>query len=204
MDSAVTLTARRASRSVDDDLTASTMYPDVQAAAVAAGLQNAEFDAQSLSTPGEEQEIHYGEYNLDYIPGPPDSWSLTSWSSGTPSYIQKTRTGESSDPSRLGAAWDATFHRRHSTATVNSDEDPLARQIPTWDLQYTLRKTGWSFKPESTHGRGPHLPSTEIKSQTMQSGTQELWRQAYVGRFQVDKVQVNRECLVTVILSGER
>ena len=205
-DSAATVTARRASRSVDDDLTASTMYPDVQAAAVAAGLQNAEFDTQSLSlpTPGEEQEFHYGEYNLDYILGPPDSRSRKSWSSGAPSYIQTARPGESSDPSSLGAAWDAAFHRRPSTATVNSGEDAFTRQVRTWDPQYTSRKTEWSFKPESTHGRGPHLPATEIKSQTMQPGTQELWRQAYVGRFKVDRVKMNRECLVTVILSGKR
>ncbi|EKM54405.1 uncharacterized protein PHACADRAFT_258231 [Phanerochaete carnosa HHB-10118-sp] len=197
-DSAATVTARRASRSVDDDLTASTMYPDVQVA-TAVSLRSAEFDDQALSqpTPSEEQEYQYGEYNLDYIlGGGRENWSRKSWSSGAPSYIQARRSDEAGDPGGLGAAWDAAFHRRPSTATVNSGEDAFTRHVRDWDSLYNTRRIEWSFRPESTDGRGPHrmplTPTTsENRHQNMQPGAQELWRQAYVGRFKVDRVKMN-------------
>ncbi|GJE95479.1 hypothetical protein PsYK624_116640 [Phanerochaete sordida] len=195
-DSAATVTARRASRSVDDDLTASTMYPDVQNS-----LQNAEFHAQALSqpTPTEDPVYQYGEYDVGYILGNKDNWGRKSWSSGAPSYIQGGRPGEpvGGEPGGLGAAWDAAFHRRPSTATVGSGDDAFVRHVHAWDPEYKSRKGEWTFKPESTDGRGPHrMPlattaAVENKHHNMQPGTQELWRQAHVGRFKVDRVKMN-------------
>lgn len=174
------------------------MYPDVQVAQ-AVSLQNAEFEVQALSQPPptDEQEFQYGEYNLDYILGGKDNWSRKSWSSGAPSYIQASRSGDSGgDPGGLGAVWEAAFHRRPSTATVNSGDDAFTHQVRSWDPLYTYRKSEWSFKPESTDGRGPHrMPlataPTDAKAHTMLPGTQELWRQAFVGRFKVDRVKMN-------------
>lgn len=193
-DSAATVTARRASRSIDDDLKASTIYPDVQPSS----HPQIDFDPQTpLGAPSDQgDQYEYGEYNLDYILG--DSSTRRSWSSGAPSF-QGSRRKDTGDPSSLGAIWDAALpgSRRPSTATVNSGDDPFSRQVNRWDPDYGTRKGDWSFKKESSDGRGPHrmplVPTTSADGSvvTMQPGTQELWRQAYVGRFKVDRVKMS-------------
>ena len=203
-DSAATVTVRRASRSVDDDLTASTMYPDVQPPSHPSLNPELDIHSAGSATTAEVQEFQYGEYDLDYILGR-DNPSRRSWSSGTPSYVQRARRSDSGDPSGLTAVWDAALggSRRPSTATVNSGDDAFIKHIGTSDPQYSTRKLDWTFKKESTDGRGPHrmpLPSAsppDTSTHTMQPGTQEIWRQAYVGRYKVDRVKMTRTYLTS-------
>lgn len=206
-DSTATVTARRASRSVDDDLTASTMYPDVQPANHVQVRPEFDIQIDDSAPTVEEQQYQYGGYDLDYILGR-DSSSRRSWSSGAPSYVQARGRVDPGDPSGLGAVWDAALgnSRRPSTATVNSGDDAFTRQVRHWDPDYGTRKGDWTFKKENTDGlaRAPHrmpLPPgtpSDTNQHTMPPGTQEIWRQAYVGRYKVDRVKMTRTCTFSI------
>lgn len=213
-DSAATVVARGITRVVDRDAILGTLaidghptsHPQTRAEFMSIEMQALRGDPRQDEALSPHNEYTYGEYDLNYILGT-DVNSRKSWaSSSTPSYVQPGggRIDAGGDPGALGAAWDAVFAagRRPSTVTVGSGDDAFARQVRRWDPEYTSRKDEWSFKKESTDGRGPHRMSLATTAHpevthpsTMAPGTQELWRQAYIGRFKVDRVKMNRESI---------
>lgn len=204
-DSTLTITGRRASRSTDD-----------LAGNPAEEPQQPRFDDQmhepptaSTSHQGEisNDEYTYGPYDLEYIM---DGIELRkSWSSGAPSYIQAGSRRSDGDPGGLGAAWDSEYirnARRPSTVTIGSSEDAFTRHVRALDPDYNAREERWSFRKENTDGRGPYrlnlstTPSAAnanvpaaVTSFTMPPGTQEMWRQEFVGRFKVDRLRISRK-----------
>ena len=232
-DSTATVTAaRRPSRSVEEDSKihqanngdgASTSQDDEGGGKVGVHPPALMAEEPTLRpTTTEEPTNVYEGLDMDYILSP--SMGIggdnlrRSWSSGAPSYVQRNRAGAATSPNvttdtsdAFSWMWSGPEGRRPSTMTVltTPGEDVFTRHLRKNDLNYNARRLDWSFKKESTDGRGPKVPSVAGTSGTAQTivgptgeegetrimvpGTQEIWRQAYIGRFKVDRLHIERE-----------
>ncbi|KAI0699543.1 hypothetical protein BC835DRAFT_1330590 [Cytidiella melzeri] len=201
-DSTLTIVAPRGSKSVDNLSTTSPEHqPSSRRDSRASEMQLASTAQEFNERTGEEYE--YGPYDVGYILSGVDS--RKSWSSGGASYVQQSGRRASGDPTSLAAAWDTELFRsgrRPSTVTLGSSEDAFTRHIRALDPDYSEREGRWSFKKESSDGRGPHrmqltasaaqtpMPPT---THTMMPQTQEMWRQEFVGRYKVDRLRIPSE-----------
>ncbi|THH30772.1 hypothetical protein EUX98_g3415 [Antrodiella citrinella] len=200
-DSMATVTIRLASRSMDDNLhilpsTASTITPDQQSMA-----QFMSFDGHDLppEPQAEPENDVYDGFKLDYILD--DDARRQS--------ISQTSFMERSKNEAYAANEDISpFNwvpgvggRRPSTVTVGTTagEDVFTRHVRKNDEKYDVRRHDWSFKKESTDGRGPknilappHDNPINVRK-SMMPGTQEMWRQAHIGRFKVDRMNMKTE-----------
>ncbi|KAI0093071.1 hypothetical protein BDY19DRAFT_1045374 [Irpex rosettiformis] len=201
-DSTKTIVAPRGSRSVEN-LTISSPEP-IQSPR----RDNRPLDGQGDTSPQDESvavndEFQYGPYDLNYILSGVEP--RKSWSSGSASYVQAATRRQSGDPYSLAASWDTDLFRnarRPSTATIGSSEDAFTKHVRALDPDYNAREERWSFKRESSDGRGPHrmqlaaspsqTPSVPTPH-TMMPQTQEMWRQDFVGRYKVDRLRLPSE-----------
>ncbi|KAI0342193.1 hypothetical protein BDW22DRAFT_1376566 [Trametopsis cervina] len=190
----------RGSKSVDDLAAASVETVQPQARR---DSRNVELQPSS-PLPGSgpaDTEFQYGPYDLNYILSGVES--RKSWSSGASSYVQPTARRGEGDLNSAIAPWDTELFRsgrRPSTVTVGSSEDAFTRHIRALDPDYNEREGRWSFKKESTDGRGPHRMQLAASStnqapagpssHTMMPQTQEMWRQEFVGRYKVDRLRL--------------
>ncbi|CAL1706926.1 unnamed protein product [Somion occarium] len=202
-DSMATITARRASRSMDDDLNTSPVdlfnngaasHPETKAdfrSLEAHGLaqqdesEQLEFqqppfadDEQQPVVEGPANDVYHG-FNMDYIlSGPQSASSRRSWA-----------------PSMVHPGSSMVEGRRPSTFTTASGEDAFTKHLRDADDAYNERRLEWSFRMESNDGKGPRastaalgpLSKAEMRK-PMEPGTQEIWRQAHIGRFKVDRL----------------
>lgn len=93
--------------------------------------------------------------------------------------------------------------RRPSTATVGSiGEDAFMRHLQRYDPVSNTRAVEWTFKRESADGTSQDvIPGTrwvQGSARAIAPGTQEIWRQAHVGRFKVDKLLMRGPCAFAV------
>ncbi|KAH8080250.1 hypothetical protein BXZ70DRAFT_901466, partial [Cristinia sonorae] len=194
-DSMATVTIRRASRSMEDDLagTASSGPSSSTSQFMELGHQGA------LAIEPESEAVRndvYEGFRLDYIlenDARRDSMSQASFME-----INKSTTFSVSnqDISPFNF-FPGVGGRRPSTITVGTTagEDAFTRHVRKHDDAYMRRRRDWSFLRESNDGRGPKLltvpPQNSEPQQTpttMRPGTQEIWRNAFIGRFKVDRM----------------
>ncbi|EMD37393.1 hypothetical protein CERSUDRAFT_114065 [Gelatoporia subvermispora B] len=192
-DSATTVTGRRFSRSVDDELGGGTHS--------IAGQSSSEpnhradwrsFDAQEQDEQQDAIMLVEDEstapdalegFDISYILSDPRSAGdfRGSFSSSAPSFVQP---GMGPRLSFGGAdlGWDAAFTsgRRPSTQTV----DKFTLFVEKGDEAYTRRRAEWSFKRETDGANNIMPPGTRA----LLPGTQEIWRQAHAGRYKVDRL----------------
>jgi hypothetical protein len=199
-DSTMTIVSPRAGMNVDD---ATALVESAESQQLTRRDSRAS-DGQAVSAGAEpglpaDADYQYGPYDLNYILSEVDS--RRSWSSGAASYVQPGARRPSGDPAALNDVWDIEFYkngRRPSTVTNNSSEDAFMRHVRALDPEYNVREERWSFKKESTDGRGPHrmqlAPTTQEPlapvPNTMMPQTQEMWRQEFVGRYKVDRLRI--------------
>ncbi|KAH9949586.1 hypothetical protein B0H21DRAFT_727507 [Amylocystis lapponica] len=163
--------------------------------------------------PGEGTgEEPYVGINLDYIlsRSPNDGTGARhSWSSGTPSYIQldanasqKFLASRLHDPTAGGfnafefPGWGlpVTGERRPSAISMStmSGDDEFTRAVQQLDPEYHAQRQDWSFKREQADIGDSASPGIMITGsnagKVITPGTQEIWRQSYIGRFKVDKL----------------
>lgn len=210
-DSLVTVTGRGLSRSLHDEFaTRPTELSDqVQ-------VQQYRLRETDTSDSGASGSNAYEGWNLDYIlkESRADETGLRrSWSSGAPSWMdvsakasQQRASDKHLDPSTAlefsGWGFPVTggAGRRPSAVTVGSfGEDAFTRHAQRFDPEYNERVADWSFKRELADGAGADVPAgarwvvSTGSARMVAHGTQEIWRQAYVGRFKVDKVLTRRK-----------
>ncbi|OCH92297.1 hypothetical protein OBBRIDRAFT_751567 [Obba rivulosa] len=194
-DSAATLTGRRFSRSLDDELGGGALNPSGQPASEPlsrADWRSLEAQAQAH----EQQDTEMVDVDVDAdagaAPSALDGFDVgyilsdsgdfrRSISSGAPSFVQPGIGPRLS----LGGAdlgWDAAFTsgRRPSTQTV----DKFTLFVERGDEHYFRRRAEWSFKRETDGPNNVVAPSTRA----LLPGTVEIWRQAHVGRYKVDRL----------------
>ncbi|TCD69797.1 hypothetical protein EIP91_006110 [Steccherinum ochraceum] len=204
-DSMATVTVRRASRSMDDDLnlvpsTASTLGPGNQHHTAQFVIDKPQDPVDVPPEPQMENENDvYDGFNMDYIMDE----SARRHSISQTSFMERSSNSQlqnSHEISPFNWVPGVGGSRRPSTITVGTTagEDIFTRHLRKNDDKYNQRRIDWSFKKESTDGRGPknplvppHDPTGARKS--MMPGTQEIWRQAFIGRFKVDRLIMKTE-----------
>lgn len=171
-----------------------------------------------------ENDVYDG-FNMDYIlSGPPGSGSSVRRSSWAPSYIQAPPSNNNNNSPSF---WNHmtgpdAYGRRPSTMTVgtSSGEDIFTKHLRLFDEGYDERRAAWSFRMDgvdvsvngrrssaanaglSGHGHGHGQGQVHEKvdpRKPMEPNTREIWRQAYVGMFKVDRQRV--ECMFCLSLS---
>ncbi|KAI0076114.1 hypothetical protein K474DRAFT_1708410 [Panus rudis PR-1116 ss-1] len=154
----------------------------------------------------QQQNDVYDGFNMDYIlSGPTGSNSSVRRSSWAPSYIQQTNRGDVASPFWMSGTT-GPDGRRPSTMTVgtSSGEDIFTKHLRLYDEGYDERRTAWSFKMDGTDVRSPtrathanvngaHAPEKIDPRKPMEPNTREIWRQAYVGMFKVDRQRVESD-----------
>ncbi|KAL6302113.1 hypothetical protein BKA93DRAFT_818692 [Sparassis latifolia] len=213
-DSVVTLPGRHFNRSLDEGLST----PEYMASTT--GCPSGGFEANNVESNLQPEDLTdystggtasaYDGLDINYILGSShmdDVGIRQSWSSGAPSYIQAREDG-ANQQRRTGLTLEFppwgfpnASGRRPSAITVSSasGEDAFTRAVDRkWDPLYSSRRNDWSFRQENADGNGPALsvspPSFSgfaigVPTSVM-PGTQEIWRQAHVGRFRVDRLMM--------------
>jgi hypothetical protein len=112
-----------------------------------------------------------------------------------------------------GLAWSGGGRRPSTATTGTMNDDSFTANVRRFDPDYGGLSGDWLFKREQADGFGPKGSSASIRSgrvaeaniseaererrrrATMVPGMQELWRNGYVGRFKVDRLELKCELL---------
>ncbi|KIM83183.1 hypothetical protein PILCRDRAFT_88087 [Piloderma croceum F 1598] len=107
-----------------------------------------------------------------------------------------------------GLAWSGGGRRPSTATTGTMNDDSFTANVRRFDPDYGGQSGDWMFKREQADGFGPQGSSASIRSgrgaeaniseverdrrrrATMAPGMQELWRNGYVGRFKVDRLEL--------------
>lgn len=162
----------------------------------------------------------FSGFNLNYILGTraDDNGDNKSWHSAGSAWMQvdphyappvpmdgarPSADFEAFDFQGWGAPVTGVSGRRPSTVTVSSlGEDAFMRHLQRYDPVSSTRAVEWTFKRESADGTSQDIiPGTrwvQGAARAIAPGTQEIWRQAHVGRFKVDKLLMRGSCAFAV------
>ncbi|TFY65345.1 hypothetical protein EVJ58_g2020 [Rhodofomes roseus] len=152
----------------------------------------------------------FSGFNVNYILGtrPDEHGERKSWHSAGSAWMQvdphytppvplegarPSADFEAFDFQGWGAPVTGVSGRRPSTVTVSSlGEDAFMRHLQRYDPVISTRAVQWTFKREGADSTSQDVvPGTrwvQSSARVIAPGTQELWRQAHVGRFKVDKL----------------
>ncbi|KAH9935499.1 uncharacterized protein B0H18DRAFT_1174072 [Fomitopsis serialis] len=152
----------------------------------------------------------FSGFNVNYILGgrPDEQDERRSWHSAGSAWMQvdphyappvpmdgarPSADFEAFDFQGWGAPVTGVSGRRPSTVTVSSlGEDAFMRHLQRYDPVSNTRAVEWTFKRESADNTSQDVtPGTrwvQSSARAIAPGTQEIWRQAHVGRFKVDKL----------------
>ncbi|KZT72088.1 hypothetical protein DAEQUDRAFT_763212 [Daedalea quercina L-15889] len=203
-DRLATLTGEPASHTGEDDQVNNASDPS---GALVSPQSQRELQPQNHASDGSEP---FSGFNLNYIlgsrtdnDGDQRSWHTagSGWMHVDPHHVSPIPGDGARPPADFEAfdfqGWGAPVTgvsgRRPSTVTVSSlGEDAFMRHLQRYDPMSSMRALDWTFKRENADGTAQDVaPGTrwvQNSARAIAPGTQEIWRQAHVGRFKVDKL----------------